>query len=115
MDRADEIAALGARAREAFDDKHRSREVMLAASRKAIQACAASIRATHRGEYEAAEELAREARDHVAEADRAICRHADVRTNGPLSDAKKELAEAWFPHEVVSVQVRVEPPKALPE
>lgn len=96
MDRADEIAALGARAREAFDDKHRSREVMLAASRKAIQACAASIRATHRGEYEAAEELAREARDHVAEADRAICRHADVRTNGPLSDAKKELAEAWL-------------------
>jgi translin len=96
VDRADEIAALGARAREAFDDKHRSREVMLAASRKAIQACAASIRATHRGEYEAAEELAREARDHVAEADRAICRHADVRTNGPLSDAKKELAEAWL-------------------
>ncbi len=96
MDRADEIAALGARAREAFDDKHRAREVMLAASRKAIQACAASIRATHRGEYEAAEELAREARDHVAEADRAICRHADVRTNGPLSDAKKELAEAWL-------------------
>jgi uncharacterized membrane protein YkvA (DUF1232 family) len=27
----------------------------------------------------------------------------------------KEQAEAWFPLEVVSVQVRVEPPKALPE
>lgn len=96
MDRADEIAALGGRAREAFDDKHRAREVMLAASRKAIQACAASIRATHRGEYDAAETLAHEARDHVAEADSAIEKHADVRTNGPLMDAKKELAEAWL-------------------
>jgi translin len=96
VDRADEIAALGARAREAFDDKHRAREVMLAASRKAIQACAASIRATHRGEYVAAETLAHEAREHVAEADSAIEKHADVRTNGPLMDAKKELAEAWL-------------------
>jgi len=96
MDRAAEIATLGERAREAFDDKHHAREITIAASRKAIQACAASIRATHRGEFDQAETLAREAREHVAQADAALTGHPDVRTNGPLYDARKELAEAWL-------------------
>ncbi len=96
MDRGPEIASLGDAARAAFEEKHHAREVTIAASRKAIQACAASIRATHRGEFDAAEQLAREARDHVSEADEALVGHPDVRTNGPLYDAKKELAEAWL-------------------
>lgn len=96
MDRAGEIAALGAHARASFEDKHQARETTIVAARKAIQACAASIRATHRGEYDNAEELAREARDHVRHADSALAAHPDVRTNGPLHDAKKELAEAWL-------------------
>jgi translin len=95
VDRRSEIGALGARARDSFEEKHRAREVTIAAARQAIQACAASIRATHRGEYDAAEALAREARDHVAVADTALAGHPDVRTGGPLHDAKKELAEAW--------------------
>ena len=96
MDRATEIAALCTRAREAFEVKHRAREVTIGASRLAIQACAASIRATHRGEYDSAEVLARQARDHLAEADAALVGLPDVRTGGPLADAKKELAEAWL-------------------
>jgi translin len=95
VDRRSEISAIGIRARETFEEKHRAREVTIAASRQAIQACAASIRATHRGEYEAAETLAREARDHLAKADAALAGHGDVRNSGPLHDAKKELAEAW--------------------
>jgi translin len=96
VDRSAEIGSLGASARAAFEDKHQARELTIAASRRAIQACAASIRATHRGEYDTAEELAREAHDHVMRADDALEGHADVRTNGPLYDAKKELAEAWL-------------------
>lgn len=96
MDRAAEISSLGELARAAFEEKHHAREIMIAASRKAIQACAASIRATHRREYDSAEQLAREARDHIAQADEALVGHPDVRTNGPLYDAKKELAEAWL-------------------
>ena len=96
MDRAAEIASLGELARAAFEDKHHAREITIGASRKAIQACAASIRATHRREYDSAEQLAREARDHIAQADEALVGHPDVRTNGPLHDAKKELAEAWL-------------------
>jgi translin len=96
VDRASEIADLGKRAHEAFDDKHHAREITITASRRAIQACAASIRATHRGEFEPARTLAVEAREHLREADAALVGHPDVRTNGPLYDAKKELAEAWL-------------------
>ena len=96
MDRGSEIAALGESARAAFEEKHRAREITITASRKAIQACAASIRSTHRGEYDAAEALACEARDHLAAADDALAGQPDVRTGGPLNDAKKELAEAWL-------------------
>ena len=95
MDRRAEIGAIGDRARDAFEQKHSARELTISASRQAIQACAASIRATHRREFEVAETLAREARDHVAAADAALAGHPDVRSGGPLHDAKKELAEAW--------------------
>lgn len=95
VDRRAEISAIGARARHTFEEKHRAREVTIGSARQAIQACAASIRATHRGEYAAAEALARDARDHVATADTALVGHPDVRSSGPLHDAKKELAEAW--------------------
>jgi translin len=94
VDRASEISALGASAREAFEEKHRARELTISASRQAIQCCAASIRATHRGEYDSAAKLANEARAHLSDADRALTNHPDVRTNGPLADAKKEYAEA---------------------
>jgi translin len=94
VDRGAEIAALGAGARNAFEEKHEAREIMIGASRRAIQACAASIRATHRGEFDAAAELVDQARDLLAKADVALASHPDVRTNGPLADAKKELAEA---------------------
>ncbi len=96
MDRGREIAELGESARSAFEDKHRAREITITASRRAIQACAASIRSTHRGEYDAAEALAREAREHLAAADDALSGQPDVRAGGPLNDAKKELAEAWL-------------------
>jgi len=95
VDRRSEIGEIGRRALETFEEKHQAREVTISASRHAIQACAASIRATHRGEYDTAETLVREARTHVARADDALAGHPDVRTSGPLHDAKKELAEAW--------------------
>jgi translin len=94
VDRRAEISALGAEVRGTFEEKHHAREVTIAASRRAIQACASSIRATHRGEYDGAQKLADEARAHLAEADTALVDHPDVKTSGPLADAKKEFAEA---------------------
>ena len=96
MDRAAEIAALGEAARATFDAHHGAREITIASARRAIQACAASIRATHRGEYEDAERLADEARAHVHDANTAISQGGQLALSGPLPDAKKELAEAWI-------------------
>jgi translin len=96
VDRAAELDALGAAARGVLDEKHRARELMIGAARRAIQASAASIRATHRGEFDRARTLAGEARDHVAGADDALGPHPELRGTGPLPDAKKELAEAWM-------------------
>jgi translin len=96
MERAAEIAAIGAECRQTLEDRHRAREIVLAASRLAIQSSAASIRATHRGEYDSAAELARDARARVAEADAALASQPDLRGSGPVHDARKEVAEAWL-------------------
>jgi len=95
VDRRAEISAVGARApRDVRGEASSARDHDLGGA-QGDQACAASIRATHRAEYDSAEALAREARDHLAQADAALVGHPDVRTSGPLHDAKKELAEAW--------------------
>ncbi len=94
MDRAEEIARVGSAVQAVLDAKHEAREVTLRASRSTIQCSAASIRATHRGEFDRAEALAAEAAGHVARADEAVAAHLDVRHGGYLHDAKKEYAEA---------------------
>ena len=93
-DRAAQIAAIGEVARDRFEIKHRAREVMIGAARQAIQCCAASIRSTHRGEFDRAEALAVEAHDHLSAADAATIDVPEVRATGPLADAKKEYVEA---------------------
>jgi translin len=92
--RSDEIAGIAAAARARLDTRHRAREATIGAARGAIQSSAASIRATHRGEYDTALTLAEEARAHLEGADRATDAVPDVRASGPLADAKKEYAEA---------------------
>ena len=94
MDRAEEIAAAGEWARRALEDKHKAREVGLSACRRTIQACAASIRAVHREEYERAEQLIAEAGGHLSEATAALSGHGDIRYAGFVHDAAKEYAEA---------------------
>lgn len=94
MDRAGEITSLGAEARDALETKHLARETTLTACRHAVQCSAASIRATHRGEFDLAEQRAAEAAEHLMRADAAVAGHPDVRHGGYLHDAKKEYAEA---------------------
>jgi translin len=96
MQRATEIAAIGTVCREALEHKHQAREVVLGASRRAIQASAASIRATHRAEFEIAQQLADEARAQIAQADAALAPEPDLRGSGPIHDARKEVVEAWL-------------------
>ena len=94
MDRAEEVAAAGEAARDILEEKHRAREVTFAASRRAIRACASSIRAAHRGELGAARALIAEAAAYISEADVSLNGHPDVRYNSLLHDAQKEFVEA---------------------
>lgn len=94
MDRPAEIAAVGDAVLPVLEAKHRAREVMLSSARRAIQACAASIRATHRGDFDLARSRMGDAAAALREADEALVDHADVRYSGNLRDAQKEYAEA---------------------
>jgi translin len=77
-----------------LESKHKAREITLAACRKTIQACAASIRAVHREQFDTAEELSTQAAAHLAEAMAAVEKHPDIRHAGFVHDASKEYAEA---------------------
>lgn len=92
--RSEEITAAGEWARRALEDKHKAREVGLAACRRTIQACAASIRAVHREQFDKATELADQAGAHLCEVTRALASHPDIRYAGFVHDAAKEYAEA---------------------
>ena len=92
--KADDIQGAGDWARGVLESKHKARETTLAACRKTIQCCAASIRAVHREEFDTAEELSAQAAAHLAEAMAAVADHADIRHAGFVHDAAKEYAEA---------------------
>lgn len=91
---AHDFDAVAERARAILDAKHQAREVVIGAARKAIQHSAASIRATHRGEYDDARALITQARAAVQSANEAISGYPDIIGAGPLLDARKEYAEA---------------------
>lgn len=94
MQRSEELGQAGEWARSLLEGKHAAREVGLAACRKTIQSCAASIRAVHREEWDTATELADTAQAHLERAQDALSAHPDIRYAGFVHDAAKEYAEA---------------------
>lgn len=64
------------------------------AARRSIRASANAIRAIHRLELDAAEQLIAESRAALDEGLGAVQGHADIRYAGYLQDAEKEYAEA---------------------
>ncbi len=87
--------------RRRFEFRMQAREAALPASRKAIRACANSIRAIHRGEWGTAEELMTQARAAIDEGLAAVVEHPEIRFAGYLQDAQKEYAEAKITEAVV--------------
>ena len=71
-----------------------AREVALPLCRGAVRFSANCIRAVHRGEIAAAEELLAEARDAVEEAGAALRGFPQIDQAGFVNDAQKEYAEA---------------------
>lgn len=77
-----------------LDAKSKAREAGLTNARAAIRLCANSIRATHRGDTELANDLMRQAREALDVAQSAMEPFPGVYHAGFLHDAEKEYAEA---------------------
>jgi translin len=89
-----ELNEISEQIRKRLDAKSEAREKGLKSSRQAIRECANSIRATHRGELELAEELMGAARRSLDIAQQAMEPFPGVYYAGFLQDAEKEYAEA---------------------
>jgi translin len=77
-----------------FVSKNAAREQALPLCREALRHSANAIRAVHRGEFEAAQELIDRAGQLLKEAATALKDHPEVFYAGFVHDAQKEFAEA---------------------
>jgi len=94
VNRAAELAALGAAVRDDLDAANAARELAIPACRRTIRACGSSIRAVHLLRPEEALRLADEAGAALRQAQDALAPHPALVGSGPLHDAAKEYAEA---------------------
>lgn len=78
-----------------FDLENAAREKGLSLSRDAIQFCANSIRAAHRGDADQSAQLLDAARNNVEEAQAVLLPYPRLYYAGFLQDAEKEYAEAF--------------------
>ncbi len=88
------IENIGRKALDYFTLKHAARERALPKSRTAIRYCANSIRATHRQEFDTAQNLISQAASMLTEMETDLQEHRDIYYAGFVQDAQKEYAEA---------------------
>jgi translin len=81
-------------ARAELDRKNAAREQALRWSRELVRACANSIRAVHRHQFEDAEQLLAQANALNAQICSLLADMGDIYWTGYVQDAQKELAEA---------------------
>ncbi len=88
------LGDIGEAGRDDFTRAHAARETGLRAAREAVQLASRSIRAAHRGEFDQAEKLWREAGAGLHAAAEQLGPHPAVYNAGFMRDAEKEYAEA---------------------
>ena len=93
-DHITQLRATAETARQSLADTDRARERALRLSREMIRHCADSIRAIHRGEFEAARGLIGNASALVDESGALLREHPEVYYTGYMQDALKEYVEA---------------------
>ncbi len=98
------IQAIGEELVKELDAKNQARELALTNSRTTIRHCAHSIRASHRGEMDLAQEHVREAGDLVKATRRDLQAHPGIYWAGYVQDAQKEFAEANIVYAVIAGQ-----------
>ncbi len=85
-----------------LDAKHAAREQALSLCRDALRHSANAIRAVHRGEFAAAENLLVQAKSLLEEAAKALADHPDIFYAGFVHNAQKEFAEGCLTLALVS-------------
>ncbi|HZT43612.1 MAG TPA: hypothetical protein VFA07_15715 [Chthonomonadaceae bacterium] len=88
------LEEIAARLRATLEATNRAREEALRASREIIQFSARTIRAVHREEMEAAQNLASEARSRVEMVKKTLADHPELFFAGYVHDSQKEYVEA---------------------
>jgi len=89
-----DLAQLEAAVRADLDEKFAARELALKNCRKIIQGSSKAIRALHRDDIVAADELIAGVQALIAEAEAPLAEHRDIYHAGFFYDAVKEYAEA---------------------
>jgi translin len=85
-----------------LDAKHAAREQALSLCRDALRHSANAIRAVHRAEFGAAEDLLAQARSMLGQASKALADHPDIFYAGFVHNAQKEFAEGCLTLALVS-------------
>jgi len=85
-----------------LDAKHAAREQALSLCRAALRHSANAIRAVHREDFVAAEDLLAQARSLLAQAAKALADHPDIFYAGFVHNAQKEFAEGCLTLALVS-------------
>jgi translin len=89
-----DLTSLEAAVRADLDEKFAARELALKNCRKIIQGSSKAIRALHRNDITAADELIAGVQALIAEAEAPLAEHRDIYHAGFFYDAVKEYAEA---------------------
>jgi translin len=107
------LETLSERIRASLDAKNAARETALSLSREIIRTSANTIRAVHRGEFDAARDLLEQARSANRRLIESLAAHRDLFVAGYVHDCQKELAEAAVTLALVAGEAMPEP-EALP-
>ncbi|MDY7041366.1 MAG: haloacid dehalogenase [Chloroflexota bacterium] len=99
MDNLDTIVE---RIRTDLEAKNAARDEVLRRSRALIRDCSRAIRATHRGEFEAAADLLAAARSAAEEMIGGVRQYPDLYYAGYTQDALKEFAEANITYALIT-------------
>ena len=89
------LEAVSEQIRAQFTEKNAARDRALARSRELIRLCAESIRATHRREWDAADEKLAAVRAGAGALREAVAGYPDLYHTGYTQDALKEVVEAF--------------------
>ena len=88
------VATIGEQILARLESANSARERALGESRQVIRLCANCIRAAHRGDIAAGQQLAAEARDRLAALSGMLRNHPAIYWAGYVQDAQKEFVEA---------------------